>query len=152
MRLVGVALLDHDLRCERRGGLVGLRRGERGEAPEELADGPVLVDVLEVADDERAPAPTRPATVAEGDDRVARERAQMLLGAEHGAPERMIAERRLVDEVLGDRRRLVLVALDLLDDDAALLVELVGVDARPAHEVGEQVERLHRHLRARGDL
>jgi hypothetical protein len=64
----------------------------------------------------------------------------------------MVAERRAIDQLLGDRCRLVLVALDLLDDDAALLVELAGVDPRAPDEVGEQVHRLHRRLRADGDV
>jgi hypothetical protein len=64
----------------------------------------------------------------------------------------VVAERRLVDELLGDHRRLVLVALDLLDDDAALAVELLGVDLRAADEVGEQVDRLERRLGAHGDV
>ena len=152
VRLVGVALLDDDLRRERRRGLEGLGAGQRGEALEELADGAVVGHVVEVADDERAAVRARPAALAEGDDRVARERPQVLLGAEHRAPERVVAERRLVDELLGDRRRLVLVALDLLDDDAALLVELVGVEVRAAGEVREQVDRLHRRLRADRDV
>ena len=88
--------------------------------------------MLEVADDERAAALARPAALAEGDDPLARERAQVVLGAEHGAPERVVAERGAVDDLLGDGRRLVLVALDLLDDDAALAVELRGVDLRAA--------------------
>ena len=86
--------------------------------------------------------------VAERDDRVAREGAQVVLGAEDQPPERVIAERGAVDQVLGDHRRLVAGALDLLDDDAALAVELVGVDQRAADEVGQQVDRLGRDLGA----
>ena len=125
---------------------------QRREALEELGEGAVLRHVLEVADDERAAARARPAAVAERDDRVARERAQVLLGPEHRAPERVLAERRAVDELLGDRRRLVLVALDLLDDDAALLVELVGVEVRAPDEVGQQVGGLGGRLGAHGDV
>src|SRR5258708_2656691 len=80
-----------------------------------------------------------PGALAEGDDRVARERPQVLLGTEHRAPEGMVAEGRPVDEVLRDRRRLVLVALDLLDHDAALAVELVGVQVRAPGEVRQEV-------------
>ena len=68
--------------------------------------------------------------------------AQVLLRAEHGAAERVVAERRAVDQVLGDDRRLVVRARDLLDHDAALAVELLGVDLRAADEVGQQVDRL----------
>ena len=43
--------------------------GEVGEAAEELVDAAVGVEVVEVADDERAAAAARPAALAEGDDR-----------------------------------------------------------------------------------
>ena len=152
MRLVRLARLDDDERGERRRGLERLRLGQRREALEELVEGAVGGHVLEVADDVRATARARPAAVAEGDDRVARERAQVLLGPEHGAAERMVAERRAVDQLVGDRRRLVLVALDLLDDDAALLVELVGVEVRAADEVRQQVGGLDSGLRAHRDV
>ena len=66
----------------------------------------------------------------------------MLLGPEHGPAERVIAERRAVDQVLGEHRRLVVGARDLLDHDAALAVELLGVDLRPSDEVGQQIDRL----------
>ena len=61
-----------------------------------------------------------------------------------GRPERMIAEHRLVDQVLGDRRRLIVGAGDLLDDDAALAIQLLLVDPRAGDEVGQQVGRLER--------
>ena len=73
-------------------------------------------------------------------------------GPSTGRPERMLAERGAVDQLLGDRGRLVLVALDLLDDDAALLVELVGVEVRAPDEVGQQVGGLGRRLGAHGDV
>jgi hypothetical protein len=59
----------------------------------------------------------------------------------------VIAERRLVDQVLGDHRRLVVRAVDLLDHDAALAVELLGVEARAPDEVGQQVDRLQPRAR-----
>ena len=108
--------------------------------------------MLEVADEERAAAAPRPAALAERDDLLARERAQVLLRAEHGSPERMLAEGGAVDQVLGDDRRLVVGAVDLLDDDPALAVELVGVELRPADEVAQQVDRLGRGLGADGDV
>ena len=152
MRLVRVALLDHPVVALDRRGLVGPGLGQGGEALEELGDRAVAVDVLEVADDERAAARARPAALAERDDRVARERAQVLLGPEDRAAERVLAERGQVDELLGDGRRLVLVALDLLDHDAALAVELVRVEVRASDEVGEQVDRGERALGAHGDV
>ena len=78
--------------------------------------------------------------------------AQVLLRAEHRAPERVIAERRPVDQVLGDRRGLVVGAVDLLDHHAALAVELLRVDPRAADEVREQVDRLRRGLGADGQM
>ena len=68
-------------------------------------------------------------------------------GAEHRPAERVLAEHRLVDQVLGDRRRLVVGARDLLHHDAALAVELLAVDPGPADEVGQQVGGLQRPLR-----
>src|SRR6185436_4596177 len=117
--------------------------GERREAAEALGHGAVLGDVLEVADDERAAALAGPPPLAERDDALAREGPQVVLGAENGAAERVVAERRAVDDLLGDGRGLVLVPLDLLDDDPALAVELAGVDLRAPDEVGEQVDRVH---------
>ena len=43
-------------------------------------------------------------------------------------------------------------ARDLLDHDAALAVELAGVDLRAADEVGQQVDRLRHHLGAAGEV
>jgi len=142
VRLVGVAALDQRLRGEVRRRLGRSVRRDRREAAERLHQLAVLRDVLEVADEEGAAADARPLARAEGHDRLARERAQVLLGAQHGAAERVVAERRAVDQVLGDDRRLVVGAGDLLDHDAALAVELGGVDARAADEVGQQVDRL----------
>ena len=143
VRLVGVARLDQRRAAERRRRLAAaVGPGTTGKRPNSSSTSAVGRHVVEVADEERAAARARPAALAEGDDRVARERAQVLLGAEHGAPERVVAERRAVDQLLGDDRRLVLVALDLLDHDAALAVELLGVDLRAPDEVGQQVDRL----------
>ena len=94
MRLVGVALARRATVGANAGaGSNGARaRAASGKRPKQLVDRAVGGDVVEVADDERAAARARPAALAEGDDRVARERAQVLLGAEHGAPERVVAE------------------------------------------------------------
>src|ERR1700753_1176372 len=107
MRLVGLALLDELLRRELRRRVVRRRRGQRGKAPEQRLHLLLGRQVVEVADEERAAAGTGPAALAEGDDALAREAAQVLLGTEHGASERMRAECRTVDQVLGDHRRLV---------------------------------------------
>ena len=134
------------------GGLEAAVRRDLREAPEGLGEHLVRRQVLEVAGQERAAARARPLALAEGDDRVAAEGAQVLLGPEHRAAERVVAERGAVDEVLGDDGRRVVRAGDLLDDDAALAVELVGVDPRPPDEVRQQVDRLRRHLGAAGDV
>ena len=136
------------LGAKRGRGLEGAVRPDRREAAEELGELAVVGDVVEVADEEGAAARARPAALAEGDDRLARERAQVLLRAEHRAPERVLAERGPVDQVLGDDGRLVVGARDLLDDDAALAVELLGVDLRAPDEVGQQVDRAPSHLGA----
>src|SRR3982074_1050561 len=98
--------------------------------------------MVEVADEERAPARARPAALAKGDDALAREAPEALLRTEARAPGRVLAERRPVDQVLGDGGGLVVGAVDLLDDDAPLAVELLGIQAWPAHEVRKQVDRL----------
>ena len=64
----------------------------------------------------------------------------------------MLAEGGPVDQVLGDHRGLVVGAVDLLDDHAALAVELLGVQARAPDEVAEQVDRLRGGLRADRDV
>ena len=116
-------------------GSYGVGLGQRGEAREALLQLRLVGQVVEVADEEGATARAGPAALAEGDDALAREAAQVLLRAEHGAPERVLAERGAVDQVLGDHRRLVEGAVDLLDHDAALAVELLGVDPRAPDEV-----------------
>ncbi len=64
----------------------------------------------------------------------------------------MIAEGRLVDQMLGEDGRLIVGASDLLHDHAALPVELLGIDPRPVHEIGQQVDRFGCLLGARGDV
>src|SRR5256885_3038036 len=62
------------------------------------------------------------------------ERAQVLLRAQDGAAEGMVAERGLVGELLRHGGGLVLVALDLLDHHAALAVELRSEERRVGKE------------------
>src|ERR1700728_3093113 len=64
----------------------------------------------------------------------------------------MLAEGRLVDQVLRHGRGLVVRAVDLLDHDAALAVQLLRVEFGASHEVAQQVDRLRRRLRAHGDV
>ena len=152
MRLVGVACSTSV--CGANGGAGSLPPfgRDRREAAERLGQLVVVGQVLEVADQERAAARAGP---------LARRKARIASrvnvrrwssGPEHGAPERVVAERRAVDQVLGDDRRLVVRARDLLDHDAALAVELLGVDLRAADEVGQQVDRLAGHLGAARDV
>ena len=76
----------------------------------------------------------------------------MLLRTEHRTAQGMVAERRAVDQVLGQHRRLVLRAGDLLDHHAALAVQFLGVDLRAPHEVGQQVDGVGDDLGAAGDV
>ena len=152
MRLLGVALLDQRARLLRRRRLAAAVGRDGGEAAEQLGQVVVVGHGLEVAHQERAALAAGPLARAERDDRLARERAQVLLGAEDGTAERMVAEGRPVDQVLGEHRGLVLGAGDLLDHHTALAVELGGVDLRAPHEVGQQVDRLGGHLGAAGDV
>src|ERR1700733_7024472 len=76
----------------------------------------------------------------------------MLRGPEHRTAQRVIAKRGLVDQVLGHHRGLIVGPCDLLDDDTALAVELVPVDSWPPDEVGAEVCRLERLVRAHGDV
>jgi hypothetical protein len=151
VRLLGVAALDLHAALEGRG-RVGLRRAARaGEAGQQLA-GALAVEVREVAREERAAAGGGPLALAEGEDAVAREGAQVLLGTEHRAAERVLAVGGGVDQVVGDRGRHVVGPGDLLDHDPALAVELLAVDPRAADEVRQQVERGHDRLRPARDV
>ena len=153
MRLVRVALAHQDAGVSRRRGLVRAGRRAGREAREQLVDGPSPGRSSRLPTRNAPPPIGRPAAVAERDDPLARERvADVLGGPEHRAAERVVAERRLVDQVLGHHRGLVVGARDLLHDHAALAVELVGVDPRAADEVRQQVGRLERLARARGDV
>ena len=108
--------------------------------------------MVEIAHQERSAAPACPAPFSERDDALPGEAPEVLLGAEHGAPQRMLAEGRPIDQVLGDHRWLVEGAVDLLNHDAPLPVELLGIDAWPANEVRQQVDRSGGALGAHGDV
>ncbi len=64
----------------------------------------------------------------------------------------MFAEGRTVDQVLRDDRGLVVGTVDLLDHNAALAIELRGVEPWTRDEVGQQVERFRGRLRTHGDV
>ena len=76
----------------------------------------------------------------------------MLGRTEHRAPERVVAEHGLVDQVLGHHRRLIVGAGDLLYDNATFAIHLLLVDPRAGDEVGQQVRRLHCLGGAGGDV
>ena len=76
----------------------------------------------------------------------------MLGGTQDRAAERVVAEHRPIDQMLGDHRRLIFGARDLLHDDPALTVELVGIDPGSRDEVGQQVGRLEQPLGPGGDV
>ena len=76
----------------------------------------------------------------------------MLDGPQHRTPQRVVAERGFVDQVLCDHRRLIVGPRDLLDHHAALPVQLPRVDSGPSNEVGQQVGGRHRLFGAGGDV
>ena len=154
MRLVGVALLDQRRAARTAAPARRARaRAARGSASNSSSSAPLAGSVLEVADDERAAARARPAPLAEGDDRLARERragaprARGRCGPSGWSPN-AARSIRCSATVAGWS----LVARDLLDDDAALAVELLGVELRAPDEVGQQVDRLQRRLGPGGDV
>ncbi len=151
--LVGVAFAHQGSRVGGWRRLVRVGFRSLRKAGEQLLNRPILGQPLEVADQERAAALRRPAPVAERDDALTRERvADVLGGSQHGTAERVIAKGRLVDQVLGHHRRLIVGPRDLLYDHAALAVELVAVDPGAAHEVGQQIGRFQGLVRAHGDV
>jgi cell division transport system ATP-binding protein len=107
---------------------------------------------VQVAHDERGPALRRPAALAEGDDAVAVKALDVLCRPEHRTSEWMLTEHRAVDQVLGHDGGLVVGAGDLLHDDAAFAVQLIGVDPGPGDEVGEQVGGLIGAFGTGGDV
>ena len=112
-----------------------------------------MIEAGEIADEEGAASRRGPPAIAERDDPLTREGVTDVLDrAEHRSPEGVLPEDGLVDQVLGHHRRLVVGPRDLLNDDAALAVELIAVDPRAGHEVGQQVGRLERPLGSRGDV
>ena len=76
----------------------------------------------------------------------------MLGRAQHGPPERMIAEHGFIDQVLGHDRGLIVRAGDLLDHNPALAVHLLGIEPGLGDEIGQQVGGLEAALGPRGDV
>jgi hypothetical protein len=152
VRLVGVALLDELLGRKVARRRVGLGVRQRRKAREALVQLLLVRQMVEIARQEDPTARASPAALAERDDPLAREAAQVLLGTEHRASQWVLAEGRLVDQVLRDRRRLVVGAVDLLDNHAPLTVELLRVDPRAPDEIAQQVDRLRRGLGADGQV
>src|SRR5947209_19171449 len=98
---------------------------------EQLLQLRLVLRSLDVADDEGGAPPRRPPAGAEAEDPVAGESVLDVLGrAKHRPAEWMLAEGRLVDQMLGQHGRLIVSAGDLLGDDSALAVHLLLVDAR----------------------
>ena len=67
--------------------------------------------------------------------------ADGLLGADDVAAERVVAVEELVVDAADEVARRVEVHVHLLDDDALLALDLLGVEARVADHVDEHVER-----------
>ena len=60
--------------------------------------------------------------------------------AEHLPPQRVVREERLVEDLVHQVGRLVLVHVDLFEDDLALGLDLVRAERRRPHDVAEDVE------------
>jgi len=92
---------------------------------------------------EDATALPRPRAAAETGHRITIERAQVLLGAEDRATERMVAEHRAVDE---DVRQCLQAGRGRgpisLNHRRRALLQLVGVEPRPADRSREEADRL----------
>ena len=153
MRLIGVALRDQDARDVRRRRVIRLRHGDRLEALHQFVEAGIRAQRLEVADRQGDPARGRPLPPAKGDDALTRKGlGEVLCRPEDGATQWMIAEHGLIDQVLGNGRGLVVVARDLLNDHAALLVELHRVQPGTPDEVSQQISGLEAPGRACGDV
>ena len=81
----------------------------------------------------------------EGEEIVAADRLDRVGGAEHRPAERLVGQRGLLelveDQVVGRVERLA----DLLQDDAALALQLVGIEHRIAQDVGHHLDA-ERHV------
>ena len=60
--------------------------------------------------------------------------------------------RGAIEQLVRDRRRLVVGARDLLDHDTALAIQLLGVEAGASDEIAQEVDRRHRGLRPARDV
>ena len=86
-------------------------------APLEKRDEAVVLEIPGRGDDD-VPRRVRLAVVAR--ERTAADRGDDLGRADHGPAERMVAEHRLVDQVVGEHAGLIMRAGDLLNDHAPL--------------------------------
>ena len=81
----------------------------------------------------------------EGEEIVAADRLDRVGGAQHRPAERLVGQRGLLelveDQVVGRVERLA----DLLQDDAALALQLVGIEHRIAQDVGHHLDA-ERHV------
>ena len=138
VRLVRVALLDERARrAARARPRTAPARAASGSGRRARRAPPFAGRCSRLPTTNAPPRPPGPAALAEGDDRLARERVAQVLHRARAPvrPSGWSPNAALVDQVLGDGRRLVVGARDLLDHDAALAVELLGVEPRPPDEV-----------------
>ena len=85
---------------------------------------------------------------SEGNERLARDGGNLLVRAQDRAAERMVAKIRLRQQVVDQILRRVLAHGDLLEDDAALLFEVLLVEPGAQEQVGQEV---HRAVEVLGD-
>ena len=81
----------------------------------------------------------------EVDERRARQGLDDLRAAQHGPPDRLSRKRGLLEMVEDDVVGRVLGLAELLQDHAALALELLRIEGRALQDVGEQVDR-ERHI------
>ena len=115
-------------------GLAGLHRAEQLL---ELLREPVADVAADADDGALGPVPA----VDERRERVACRGADGFLRADDVTPERLVAVEQVLVDTADEVPRRVEVHVHLLDDDALLAVDLLGVEPRVADHVDEHVER-----------
>ena len=141
VRLIGLLREHRDGRAvgrrDRRLRHPGLARLDRAEQLLEPLDQVVPDPAADSDHHALGPVPA----VDERGERLPGGGAHGLLGADDVAAERMVAVEELVVDAADEVARRVEVHVHLLDDDALLALDLLGVEPRVADHVDEHVER-----------
>ncbi len=151
MGLRRLARLDENLWLGRGSGFCG-RRGRSCRDPvEQLREFPVG-QVGRIPGDDHGPLLARPAAGPKREQVLPVKRSQGFRGTENRPSERMVAVCRGVDQYVGQCRRLIVGPRDLLDHDTTLDLQVLGPEARTAHEVGQEICRVEGALAANADV